>query len=64
MAGRYLETGAQLGILIAHIENKQEFEAQSQIDQIVDKQYVGSSNNNCVCKNNFTPLSICYISFI
>ena len=46
MAGRYLVTGAQLGILIAHIENKQEFEAQSQIDQIVDKQYVGSSNDS------------------
>ena len=46
MGGRYLITGAQIGILIEHIENNQGFEAQSQIDQIVDKQYVGNSNES------------------
>jgi hypothetical protein len=45
MGGRYLVTGAQLGILISHIENKQDFEARSQIDNIIDKQHVGSSED-------------------
>jgi hypothetical protein len=46
MGGRYLVTGAQLGILISHIENKQDFEARTQIDEIIDKQHVGSSNES------------------
>ncbi len=43
MAGRYMVTGVQLGMLIALSEQS---DRQELVDKIVDKQFVGNSNRD------------------
>jgi hypothetical protein len=45
IGGRYLISGSQVGILVAYIRNKKTKESIKVLEKIMDKQFVGDSDN-------------------